>query len=57
MDNNLYIVGAFGVLLVIVIGFYFFTTNKTENMENSQIQQHMEEDHGMECDGDKCFVK
>jgi len=26
-------------------------------MKNSEIQQHIEEDHGIECDGDKCFIK
>jgi hypothetical protein len=26
-------------------------------METSKIQQHIQDDHQVECDGDKCFIK
>lgn len=63
MDNNyLYIFGVLGFLLVVFIGLYFFKKNKTmENMDTTQIQQHIQQDHNiqnnnMKCDGDKCFI-
>lgn len=60
MDNNyLYIIGFLGILLVSFVVFYFLQkkrTNKKEQMK-SEIQQHIQEDHNVECDGDKCFIK
>lgn len=59
MDNNyLYIIGFLGILLVAFVVFYFLKKSKmSESMENNKIQSHIEEDHGVECDGDKCFIK
>jgi hypothetical protein len=59
MDNDyLYIVGFFGLVLVSFVVFYFLKKqNKKETMKPSEIQQHIEEDHNVECDGDKCFIK
>lgn len=59
MDNNyLYIFGFFGILLVTFVVFYFLKKyNKKEPLKTSEIQQHIEEDHNVECDGDKCFIK
>jgi hypothetical protein len=59
MDNNyLYIIGFLGILLVAFV-FYYFTslrkqTRTLENMESTKIPQ---DDHQVECDGDKCFIK
>lgn len=59
MDNNyLYIIGFLGILLVTFIVFYFLKKRtNNEQMKNSQIQKHIEQDHDIECDGDKCFIK
>lgn len=59
MDNNyLYIIGFLGILLVSFIIFYFLQKRtNNEQMKNSEIQQHIQEDHNIECDGDKCFIK
>jgi LPXTG-motif cell wall-anchored protein len=59
MDNNyLYIIGFLGILLVSFIVFYFLKKRtNNEQMKNSEIQQHIQEDHEVECDGDKCFIK
>lgn len=57
MDNNyLYIFGFLGILLVTFVVFYFLQ-NKKEPLKTSEIQQHIEEDHNIECNGDKCFIK
>ena len=59
MDNNyLYIVGVLGVLLVAFVVFYYLQkrSKSLENMETSKIQQHIQDDHQVECDGDKCFI-
>lgn len=57
MDNYyLYIVGFLGILLVCFVVFYILRRNKSiETMD--KIQQHMQEDHDVTCDGDKCFIK
>ena len=59
MDNNyLYIVGFLGILLVAFVVFYYLKRSKSlEPMETSQIQHHIQDDHQVECDGDKCFIK
>jgi preprotein translocase subunit YajC len=59
MDNNyLYIVGFLGILLVTFVVYYFLTRRKEkETMNGQQIEQHIKEDHGVTCDGDKCFIK
>lgn len=59
MDNNyLYIVGFLGILLVTFFVFYCLKKRtNNDQMKNSKIQQHIEDDHGIECDGDKCFIK
>ena len=47
-----------GILLVISVISYYQTKNKiSENMETSKIQNHIQEDHNVECDGDKCVIK
>ena len=60
MDNNyLYIIGFLGILLVAFVVFYYLRkrSKSLEPMETSQIQQHIQDDHQVECDGDKCFIK
>jgi phosphoribosyl-AMP cyclohydrolase len=60
MDNNyLYIIGFLGILLVTFVVFYYLRkrSKHLEPMETSKIQQHIQEDHKVECDGDKCFIK
>ena len=63
MDNNyLYIVGFLGILLVTFVVFYFLTSLRKkkgtkDSMNGEMIEKHMKEDHEIECDGDKCFIK
>ena len=63
MDNDyLYIVGALALIAVFFIFFIYFKSRdsgeiKYEGLQNSKIEQHMETDHQVECDGDKCFIK
>jgi len=60
-DNYLYIIGFLGFLLVTFIVYYLFTSLRkqpqTENIENTNIQEHVTQDDNIECDGDKCFIK
>ena len=60
MDNNyLYIVGFLGIVLVAFVVFYYLRkrSNSLENMESSKIQQDIQDEPQVECDGDKCFIK
>jgi len=63
MDNNyLYIVGFLGILLVAFVVFYFLTSLRKKqeakvSMNGDKLEKHMTEDHGIECDGDKCIIK
>ncbi len=59
MDNNyLYIVGFLGILLVVFVVFYFLKKKGTkDSMNGDMLEKHMKEDHNIECDGDKCFIK
>ena len=63
MDNNyLYIVGFLGIVLVAFVVFYYLKrkqkqNNSLENMESSKIQQDIQDEPKVECDGDKCFIK
>ena len=57
MDNYyLFIVGFLGILLVCFVVFYFLKKKGTkEAMDGEQIEQHIQDDHGIKCDGDKCY--
>ena len=63
MDNDyLYILGALALIAVFFIFFIYFKSIdsveiKYDGLQNSKIEQHMETDHQVECDGDKCFIK
>ena len=59
MDNNyLYIVGFLGLMLVVFVIFYFLQKQKKKDIiKHAEIQQHIEENGNVECDGDKCFIK
>jgi len=61
MDNDsLYIVGVLALIAVFFIFFIYFKSRdsgKNEGLQNSKIEQHMETDDQVECDGDKCFIK
>lgn len=65
MDENFIFIMC--VLASIAVFFIYFiyckrtdsteATDATEGLENKHIEKHMETDHQVECDGDKCFVK
>ena len=62
MDNNyLYIIGVLGILLVVIVVFYYLKQKSYKTIESSKIQQHIQIDHMNEdnivCDGDKCIIK
>jgi hypothetical protein len=53
----IYCLGVLLVTSVISVISYYQTKNKiSENMETSKIQNHIKEDHNVECDGDKCVI-
>lgn len=62
MDNNyLYIVVFLGIVLVSFVVFYYFsssqkTTNKNETADTNHVQSD-NNDQDIECDGEKCFIK
>ena len=54
MDNNyLYIIGFLGIVLVAFVVFYYLRkrSKSLEPMETNKVQQHIQEDHQVECDG------
>ena len=59
MDENfIFIMCILASIAVFFIYFiYFKSKGSTEGLENKHIEKHMETDHQVECDGDKCFVK
>lgn len=53
----IYCLGVLLVTSVISVISYYQTKNKISgNMETSKIQNHIKEDHNVECDGDKCVI-
>lgn len=59
MDNDyLYIIGFLSILLVVFVVFYYLQkqSKSLKKTETNKIQQHIQEDHNIECDGDKCFI-
>ena len=59
MDENfIFIMCILASIAVFFIYFiYFKSKGSTEGLENKYNEKHMETDHQVECDGDKCFVK
>lgn len=59
MDENFIFIMCIlaSIAVYFIYCIYFKRKESTEGLENKYIEKHMETDHQVECDGDKCFVK
>ena len=59
-----YIIGYLGILIGVFVFSYYLQKQigpipiiTSRHIESYQNKEHIQEDHNIECDGDKCFIK